>query len=95
VGAAFVSAIAGTLVVADILRELHQAEPYSMIGCDLRDVDVRAVQNKRTGEAPGNPAYDQLTDLGVDKTRRRNLAAPRRHCGDCACDNRNARAWQM
>lgn len=45
VGAAFVGAVASTLVIAEILRELHRGQAYSVIGCDLRDVDVSAVMN--------------------------------------------------
>jgi hypothetical protein len=51
VGAAFVGAVASTFVIADVLRELHQGKTYSVIGCNLRDVDVHAVANN----APRDP----------------------------------------
>jgi hypothetical protein len=46
VGAAFVGTVASTLVVADILRLLHDGESYSVIALDLRDPrGIRAVVN--------------------------------------------------
>lgn len=51
VGAAFVGAFASTLVVADILRLLHDGVPYSVIAVDLRDPSaLRAVINSEPGE---------------------------------------------
>ena len=45
VGAAFAGTVAGTLVVADVLRALHGGESYSVIGLDLRDpAGIRAVR---------------------------------------------------
>jgi len=52
VGAAFVGALAGALVVADIVRVLHGGESYSVIGIDLRAPDqCRAALNGSPGEA--------------------------------------------
>jgi hypothetical protein len=50
VGAAFVGTVAATLVVADILRQLHQGRAYSVIGCDLRDGDMRTAANAAPGQ---------------------------------------------
>jgi hypothetical protein len=46
VGAAFVGAVASTLVVADVLRRLHDGASYNVIALDLRSPDgIRAVRN--------------------------------------------------
>lgn len=51
VGAAFVGAFASTLVLADILRLLHDGVPYSVTAVDLRDPSaIRAVINAAPGE---------------------------------------------
>jgi hypothetical protein len=50
VGAAFVGAIASTLVVADLLRVLHDGAEYSVISLDLRNpLGRRAVPNPAAG----------------------------------------------
>ena len=50
VGAAFVGAVAGTLVVADILRVLHGGQDYSIVALDLREPGgIRAVVNTNPG----------------------------------------------
>ena len=50
VGAAFVGAVASTLVVADLLRVLHEGAEYSVIALDLRNPGARkAVPNTATG----------------------------------------------
>lgn len=57
VGAAFVGAVSSTLVVADILRLLHEGQNYSVIGLDLRDpAGIRAVVNGHPSDAI-LPAY--------------------------------------
>ena len=46
VGAAFVGAFASTLVVADILRLLHEGESYSVVTVDLRHpAGIQAITN--------------------------------------------------
>jgi hypothetical protein len=51
VGAAFVGAIASTLVVADILRVLHGGENYSVVALDLQNPEgIQAVPNDAPGE---------------------------------------------
>ncbi|MGH9280452.1 MAG: helix-turn-helix domain-containing protein [Acidimicrobiales bacterium] len=53
IGAAFVGAFAGTLVIADLLRLLHGGPSFSVVSVDLRDPEhLRAVPNP----APGDPA---------------------------------------
>ena len=50
VGAAFVGAIASSLVVADLLRVLHEGAEYSVISLDLRNPQGRrAVRNAAAG----------------------------------------------
>ncbi len=50
VGAAFVGTFTSCLVVADILRVLHDGANYSVIAVDLRNPDgVRAVPNRAAG----------------------------------------------
>jgi hypothetical protein len=57
VGAAFVGAIASTLVVADILRVLHGGESYSVVALDLRNPGgIQAVANHSAGDFIA-PAY--------------------------------------
>ena len=51
VGAAFVGAFASTLVVADILRVLHDGVNYSVIAVDLRNPGgIRAIPNSAPGD---------------------------------------------
>lgn len=51
VGAAFVGALASTLVVADILRVLHGGENYSVVAVDLRNPGgIRAIPNSAPGD---------------------------------------------
>ena len=51
VGAAFVGTFASTLVVADILRALHDGASYSVIAVDLRNPGgIRAVRNSSPGD---------------------------------------------
>jgi hypothetical protein len=57
VGAAFVGTVAGSIVIADILRLLHGGNNYSVISVDLRNpAGIRAVPNSAPGEYP-NLAY--------------------------------------
>jgi len=54
VGAAFVGAFTGSMVLSDILRHLNGGLEFSVIGVDLRNpCDVRAVQNRAPGPFPG------------------------------------------
>lgn len=56
IGASFVGAFAGTLVIADLLRLLHDGRNFSVVSVDLRDpAHLRAVPNTAPG-AP-NPAF--------------------------------------
>jgi hypothetical protein len=56
VGAAFVGTFASTLVVADILRALHDGADYSVIAVDLRSpAGMRAVPNSGLGERTTPP----------------------------------------
>lgn len=56
VGAAYVGTIASTLVIADILRLLHDGVSYSVIGLDLRDPrGIRAVVNSNSGDGVAPP----------------------------------------
>ncbi|MGO8870632.1 MAG: hypothetical protein ACLQPH_04385 [Acidimicrobiales bacterium] len=51
VGAAFVGTFASTLVVADVLRALHDGASYSVIAVDLRNPGgIRAVRNSSPGD---------------------------------------------
>ena len=53
VGAAFVGTVASTLVVADILRLLHDGQSYSVITLDLRNPGgIHAVRNSAAGDYP-------------------------------------------
>jgi hypothetical protein len=57
VGAAFVGAAAGTLVVADAIRELHGGRRYAMLDIDLRSpTHLQAVVDHGEGGAI-NPGY--------------------------------------
>lgn len=57
VGAAFVGTFASTIVVADILRLLHDGENYSVTSIDLRSPSgIRAVPNTAPGAYP-SPGY--------------------------------------
>ncbi len=59
VGAAFVGAITSTLVIADILRQLHDGQDYSVITLDLRAPGgVHAVVST-DADAPLPPPYAQ------------------------------------
>ncbi len=54
VGAAFVGAFAGSMVVADILRHLHNGTEFSVVAIDLRNpCDLQAVTNAASGEFAG------------------------------------------
>ncbi len=56
IGAAFVGTTASTLVVADILRLLHDGENYSVIALDLRAPNqLTAVLNTEPGGSPPPP----------------------------------------
>lgn len=56
IGAAFVGAFAGTLVIADLLRLLHGGPSFSVVSVDMRDPEhLRAVPNPTPG-AP-DPAF--------------------------------------
>ncbi len=56
IGAAFVGALAATLVVSDVLRLLHGGEPFSVVHVDLRHPEnLRAVPN--TAPSASTPAY--------------------------------------
>jgi hypothetical protein len=56
IGAAFVGAFAGSLVVSDILRLLHGGESFSVVHVDLRNPEnLWAVPNATPGTA--TPAY--------------------------------------
>jgi len=62
IGAAFVGAYAGSLVVADLLRVLHDGSTYSVIGVDLRNPGhPRAVPNSAPGEP--TPAFVRARDI--------------------------------
>ena len=51
VGAAFVGVVASALVVADVVRVLHEGENYSVISLDLREPGrIRAVLNSNPGD---------------------------------------------
>jgi hypothetical protein len=53
VGAAFVGTLAGSIVVADILRLLHSGNNYSVISVDMRNpTGIRAVPNSAPGNLP-------------------------------------------
>lgn len=57
VGAGFVGTFASTLVVADILRLLHDGDGYSVISVDLRSPSgIRAIPNPAPGDHRA-PAY--------------------------------------
>jgi hypothetical protein len=57
VGAAFFGAVSSALVVADILRALHEGENYSVIALDLRAPrGIEAVPNSSPGDFIA-PAY--------------------------------------
>lgn len=62
VGAAFVGTVASTLVIADILRVLHQGADYSVIALDMQNPnDLHAVHN----EAPGSSTAVQYTSASM------------------------------
>jgi hypothetical protein len=52
IGAAFVGAFAGTIVIADILRLLHGGRPFSVVHVDLRNPTGLATA---PNAAPGTP----------------------------------------
>lgn len=57
VGAAFVGTFASSIVIADILRLLHDGNNYSVISVDMRNPSgIHAVRNSAPGEYP-NLAY--------------------------------------
>lgn len=71
VGAAFVGAIASTLVVADLLRVLHEGAEYSVISLDLRNPQGRcAVRNAAAGGyVPKATNADQAGSIGDKPSR--------------------------
>jgi hypothetical protein len=51
VGAAFVGTVASALVIADLLRVLHDGENYSVVSVDLREPNrIRAAKNSSPGD---------------------------------------------
>jgi hypothetical protein len=62
IAAAFVGTFAGTLVLADILRSLHQGPAFCSIRCDLRTpTDLRTAPNTVPGP-PVNPGFTVCAD---------------------------------
>jgi len=62
IAAAFVGTFAGTLVLADVLRSLHQGPALCAVRCDLRTpTDLRSAPNTAPGP-PVNPGFTACSE---------------------------------